>query len=44
MKQYLEFIKSSQRYYRGFIHKLNLMVGGIAELKAVAQKFGVVGM
>ncbi|KAK5153009.1 hypothetical protein LTR04_006316, partial [Oleoguttula sp. CCFEE 6159] len=35
---YLDFIKSSQRCYRGFIVKLNDRIGGIPELKQVAQQ------
>ena len=39
MKQYLEFIKSSQRFYRAYIQKLASRFGGITELEAVAGKF-----
>ena len=41
MKQYLEFIKSSQRYYRAYIQRLATSFGGILELEAVAHKFGL---
>lgn len=36
---YLRFIKSSQRFYRGYIQRLATTYGGIRELEAVAQKF-----
>ena len=39
MKQYLEFIKSSQRFYRGYIQKLATKFGGIHEVEAVAGRF-----
>ena len=39
MKQYLEFIKSSQRFYRAYIQRLSSCFGGIPELEAVAGKF-----
>ncbi|RAK73438.1 uncharacterized protein BO72DRAFT_244552 [Aspergillus fijiensis CBS 313.89] len=38
-KHYLEFIKSSQRFYRGYIQQLSSHVGGIPELEKVARKF-----
>lgn len=38
IKQYLEFIKSSQRSYRGYIQNLASQFGGIVELEAVARK------
>ncbi|KAF9890940.1 hypothetical protein FE257_005197 [Aspergillus nanangensis] len=38
-KHYLEFIKSSQRFYRGFIQQLSSHFGGIPELEKVARKF-----
>jgi hypothetical protein len=38
-KYYLEFIKSSQRFYRGFIQHLSSHFGGIPQLEKVAQKF-----
>lgn len=38
-KHYLDFIKSSQRFYRGYIQRLSSHFGGIAELEKVAQKF-----
>ncbi len=39
MKQYLEFIKSSQRFYRGYIQRLASHFGGIPELERVAHQF-----
>jgi len=41
MKNYLEFIKSSQRYYRGYIQSLELRFGGIPEIETVAHKLAV---
>ncbi|KAJ5562871.1 DNA/RNA-binding domain E.t1.c1-type [Penicillium sp. DV-2018c] len=38
-RHYLDFIKSSQRFYRGFIQHLSSHFGGIAELERVAHKF-----
>lgn len=38
-KHYLEFIKSSQRFYRGFIQHLSSHFGGIPQLEKVARKF-----
>ncbi|KAI9760182.1 MAG: hypothetical protein M4579_001797 [Chaenotheca gracillima] len=38
-KHYLEFIKASQRFYRGHILRLSKEFGGIPELQEVAQKF-----
>ncbi|KAL4928695.1 uncharacterized protein BDV17DRAFT_281790 [Aspergillus undulatus] len=38
-KHYLEFIKSSQRFYRGFIQQLASQFGGVPELEKVARKF-----
>ncbi|KAI9924431.1 hypothetical protein ASPWEDRAFT_23481 [Aspergillus wentii DTO 134E9] len=38
-KHYLEFIKSSQRFYRGYIQHLSSHFGGIQELEKVARKF-----
>ncbi|KAJ5104521.1 hypothetical protein NUU61_001868 [Penicillium alfredii] len=38
-KHYLDFIKSSQRFYRGYIQHLSSHFGGIVELEKVAQKF-----
>lgn len=38
-KRYLDFIKSSQRFYRGYIQRLSSQFGGIPELEKVAQKF-----
>ncbi|MCJ1476918.1 hypothetical protein MMC13_005587 [Lambiella insularis] len=43
MKNYLEFIKSSQRYYRSYIQKLASCSGGIPEIEAVARKFNTDG-
>ena len=39
MKLYLEFIKSSQRFYRSYIQKLAVNFGGIHEVEAVAGRF-----
>lgn len=41
IKQYLEFIKSSQRFYRGYIRNLAFRFGGIQELDDVARKFNL---
>ncbi|OJJ68695.1 hypothetical protein ASPBRDRAFT_133555 [Aspergillus brasiliensis CBS 101740] len=38
-KHYLEFIKSSQRFYRAYIQQLSSHFGGIPELEKVARKF-----
>ncbi|KKK13414.1 hypothetical protein P175DRAFT_047883 [Aspergillus ochraceoroseus IBT 24754] len=38
-KHYLEFVKSSQRFYRGYIQQLASQFGGIPELEKVARKF-----
>ena len=38
-KHYLEFIKSSQRFYRGYVQHLSSQFGGILELDKVAKKF-----
>ncbi|KAL6232147.1 hypothetical protein BDW75DRAFT_218395 [Aspergillus navahoensis] len=38
-KHYLEFIKSSQRFYRGYIQQLASHFGDISELEKVARKF-----
>ncbi|KAF2138144.1 uncharacterized protein K452DRAFT_277928 [Aplosporella prunicola CBS 121167] len=38
-KQYLEFIKSSQRFYRQFIIHLDSAFEGLPELRAVARKW-----
>ncbi|KAJ5573664.1 uncharacterized protein N7459_008091 [Penicillium hispanicum] len=38
-KHYLDFIKSSQRFYRGYIQHLSSHFGGILELEKVARKF-----
>ncbi|KAL2001059.1 hypothetical protein VTN02DRAFT_2296 [Thermoascus thermophilus] len=38
-KHYLDFIKLSQRFYRGYIQQLSSHFGGIPELEKVAQKF-----
>lgn len=38
-KHYLEFIKTSQRFYRGYIQQLSSHIGGIPELEKVARKF-----
>lgn len=39
MKHYLEFIKASQRFYRGYIWELYTRYGGIPELEEVAHLF-----
>jgi hypothetical protein len=39
-KHYLDFIKLSQRFYRGYIQHLSLHFGGIPEFEQVARKFG----
>ena len=41
MKNYLDFIKSSQRYYRTYVQKLASNFGGIPELEVIARKFNV---
>ena len=38
-KHYLDFIKSSQRFYRGYIQHLSSHFGSIVELGKVARKF-----
>ncbi|OQD88244.1 hypothetical protein PENANT_c004G09597 [Penicillium antarcticum] len=38
-RHYLDFIKSSQRFYRGYIQHLSSRFGGIMELESVARKF-----
>ncbi|KAL2825614.1 hypothetical protein BDW59DRAFT_146076 [Aspergillus cavernicola] len=38
-KHYLEFIKSSQRFYRVYIQQLASHFGGVPELEKVARKF-----
>ncbi|THC94333.1 hypothetical protein EYZ11_006172 [Aspergillus tanneri] len=38
-KHYLEFIKSSQRFYRGYVQQLSSHFGGIPELEKVARRF-----
>lgn len=43
-KNYLEFIKSSQRYYRSYIQKLAFRFGGIPEIEAIARKFNTDGI
>ncbi|MCJ1371632.1 hypothetical protein MMC20_002851 [Loxospora ochrophaea] len=43
-KRYLDFIKSSQRFYRNYVQKLATRFGGIPELEAVAFKFNVVSV
>ncbi|KAI7559784.1 hypothetical protein KC317_g10133, partial [Hortaea werneckii] len=37
IKLYLTFLKSSERFYRGYVHALSATFGGIPELDAVAQ-------
>ncbi|KAJ5586323.1 hypothetical protein N7450_006110 [Penicillium hetheringtonii] len=38
-KHYLDFIKSSQRFYRGYIQHLSSHFGGVGELEKVTRKF-----
>ncbi|KAI4131969.1 MAG: hypothetical protein LQ338_000953 [Usnochroma carphineum] len=38
-KLYLDFVKSSQRFYRGYIQRLVSLSGGIPELQDVAHRF-----
>lgn len=38
VKHYLDFIKSSQRFYRGFIQRLSSQFGDIPELLEVAHR------
>ncbi|KAJ5223601.1 hypothetical protein N7468_008143 [Penicillium chermesinum] len=38
-RHYLDFIKTSQRFYRGYIQHLSSHFGGIVELEKVARKF-----
>jgi len=38
VKHYLDFIKSSQRFYRGFIQRLSSDFGDIPELLEVAHR------
>ena len=42
-KRFLEFIKSSQHYYRGHVQKLAQNFSGIPELEAVALKVAIEG-
>lgn len=43
-KLYLRFLKTSQRFYRGYIQRLATYSRGISELTAIAQKFSLDGM
>lgn len=43
IKLYLEFLKSSERFYRDYVHNLNTRFGGIAELEEVAHLFKTPG-
>lgn len=43
IKLYLEFLKSSERFYREYIRTLNTSFGGIAELEEVAYLFKTTG-
>lgn len=38
-KAYLDFVKASQRFYRGYMQNLASQFGGIPELEAVANRF-----
>jgi hypothetical protein len=38
IKLYLEFLKNSERFYRGYIHQLHAHFGGIPELVTVAHQ------
>ena len=40
-KHYLDFIKSSQRFYRGYIQRLASQFGGIKELDEVARRLNL---
>ncbi|KAL8764194.1 MAG: hypothetical protein Q9184_000163 [Pyrenodesmia sp. 2 TL-2023] len=40
-KAYLDFVKASQRFYRGYIQKLASQFGRIPELEAVAHRFSL---
>ncbi|KAI4276297.1 MAG: hypothetical protein L6R38_005706, partial [Xanthoria sp. 2 TBL-2021] len=42
-KLYLRFLKTSQRFYRGYIQRLATYSRGISELTAIAQKFSLDG-
>ncbi|KAL8855160.1 MAG: hypothetical protein Q9221_000066 [Calogaya cf. arnoldii] len=42
-KSYLRFLKSSQRFYRGYVQRLATYSSGIAELTAISQKFSFDG-
>lgn len=42
-KLYLNFLKDSERFYRGYIYRLHTQFGGIAELEAVAQRMSSSG-
>lgn len=44
IKHYLDFIKSSQRFYRGYIQRLDSHFDGIPELRAVARKLNLDGI
>lgn len=44
MKHYLDFIKSSQRFYRGYIQRLDSQFNGIMELRAVARRLNLNSM
>ncbi|KAL8869013.1 MAG: hypothetical protein Q9174_004590 [Haloplaca sp. 1 TL-2023] len=39
--QYLKFIKTSQRFYRGYIQSLASHPGGLGEIQAVARKLNI---
>ena len=39
MKRYLEFLKTSQRFYRAYILRLDHSYGGIAELRQIAKNW-----
>ena len=43
LKRYLEFLKSSQRFYRVYILRLDKSYGGIAELRQVANNWSSTG-
>lgn len=42
-KRFLEFIKTSQKYYREYIQELASTFGGIPELEAIAQRVSTEG-
>lgn len=43
-KHYVDFIKSSQRFYRGYIQRLACCFKGVLELQAVADRLTLSSM